>query len=221
MLRRRVAVFACLALLIPATLSAQSQVQVTISGFGGAMLPASDLVNVLIPDVGAFSFGHKTGWNAGGRVAVWPTARIGIEVEGAYVGSNVNVAGILPGEFAQDTTVSATMFMGSLNVMWAVIAPPLESVAFYVSGGVGLVSRGGDFYEGSDDTSDIAGVLGLGLRYGLGPGWRIRFDARDYISSFLNKALDEALAPAGGTGSKLQNDIMLTAGVEFFFSPGQ
>lgn len=221
MLRRRVAVLACLALLVPSTLSAQSQVQVTVSGFGGAILPASNLVDVLIPEVGAFSFGHKTGWNAGGRLAVWPTTRIGIEVEAAYVGSNVDVAGILPPDFVADTTISATMFMGSLNVMWAVIAPPLEPVAFYVSGGAGLVSRGGDFFEGSDDTSDVAGVLGLGLRYGLGPGWRIRFDARDYISSFINKDLDAALEAAGGTGSKLQNDILLTVGVEFFFSPGQ
>lgn len=217
MLRRPLAVLACLALLVPASLSAQSQLQVTVGGFGGAVLPASDLVDVLIPEVGAFSFGHKTGWNAGGRLAVWPTARFGIELEGAYVGSNVDVKGVLPPEFVQDTTVSANMFMGSLNVMWAVIAPPLDPVAFYVSGGVGIVSRSGDFFEGSDDTSDIAGVVGVGLRYGLGPGWRIRFDMRDYISSFVNQELDDLL----GTGSKLQNDIMLTAGVEFFFSPGQ
>ncbi|MGD8700512.1 MAG: hypothetical protein PVJ43_14545, partial [Gemmatimonadales bacterium] len=97
------------------------------------------------------------------------------------------------------------------------IAPPLDPVAFYVSGGIGIVSRSGDFFEGADDTSDIAGVVGVGLRYGLGPGWRIRFDVRDYISSFVNKELDELL----DTGSKLQNDIMLTAGVEFFFNPGQ
>ena len=221
MLRRRVAVFAFLALLVPATLSAQSQVQVTVGGFGGAMLPAADLVDVLIPTLGAFSFGQKTGWDVGGRLAVWPTARFGIEAEAAFVGSNVDVAGILPPDFVADTTVNANMFVGSLNLVWAVIAPPLDPVAFYVSGGVGIVSRGGDFYEGSKYTSDVAGVLGVGLRYGLGPGWRIRFDVRDYISSFLNKDLDEALEPAGGTGSTLQNDIMLTAGVEFFFLPGQ
>jgi hypothetical protein len=191
--------------------------QVTIGGFGGAILPASELVDVLIPEVGSFSFGHKTGWNAGGRLALWPSARFGIELEGAYVGSNVDVQGVLPPEFVEDTTVSANMFMGSLNLMWAVIAPPLDPVAFYVSGGIGIVSRSGDFFEGADDTSDIAGVVGVGLRYGLGPGWRIRFDVRDYISSFVNKELDELL----DTGSKLQNDIMLTAGVEFFFNPGQ
>jgi hypothetical protein len=215
MLRRPLAVLACLALLVPSSLSAQSQV--TISGFGGAVLPTADLVDVLIPEAGAFSFGHKTGWNAGGRLALWPTARFGIEVEGAYVGSNVEVKGILPPEFVEDTTVSASMFVGSLNVMWAVIAPPLDPVAFYISGGVGFVRRSGDFYSPDDESSDIAAVLGVGLRYGLGPGWRIRFDVRDYISSWVNEELDALL----DTGSQLQNDIMLTAGVEFFFSPGQ
>jgi hypothetical protein len=206
--------------LVPSALPAQSQVQITVGGFGGAVLPASDLVDILIPDVGALSFGHKTGWDVGGRFAVWPTGRIGIEAEAAYAGSNVDLRGILP-DFAQDTTISANIFVGSVNVMWAAIAPPLDPVAFYVSGGIGLVSRGGDFFDGFDDTSDIAGVLGVGLRYGLGPGWRVRFDVRDYISSFIEKQLDETLEPAGGTDSQLQNDIMLTVGVEFFFNPGQ
>jgi len=219
MLRRPMAVLACLALLVPSSLVAQ--MQVSVSGFGGATLPAADLVDVLIPEIGAFSFGHKTGWNAGGRLALWPTARFGIEVEGAYIGSNVEVKGVLPPVFVGDTTFSANMFVGSLNLMWAAIAPPLDPVAFYVSGGIGIVSRGGDFFDGASNTSDIAGVIGVGLRYGLGPGWRIRFDVRDYISSFLNKQLDEDLAPAGGTGSKLQNDIMLTMGFELFFNPGQ
>jgi len=200
--------------LVPSSLSAQSQV--TVSGFGGAVLPTSDMVDVLIPE-GVFSFGHKTGWTAGGRLALWPTARFGIELEGAYVGSNVEVRGVLPDVFVADTTVSANMFMGSLNLMWAVIAPPLDPVAFYVSGGIGIVGRSGDFYSPDDESTDIAGVLGIGLRYGLGPGWRIRFDVRDYISSWVDEALDDLL----DTGSKLQNDIMLTVGVEFFFSPGQ
>jgi hypothetical protein len=217
--RQLAAALTCLALLFPSGLAAQ--MQITVGGFGGAIIPASDLVDVLIPDVGALRFGHKTGWNAGGRFAVWPSSRIGIEVEAAFVGSNVDVRGILPPDFAEDTTINGTMFVGSLNLMYAVIAPPLDPVAVYISGGAGIVSRGGDFWEGAESTTDFAGVVGVGLRYGLGPGWRIRFDVRDYISSFIDKELDEILEPAGGTGSKLQNDIMLTAGVEFFFSPGQ
>jgi hypothetical protein len=214
MLRHRAAVLTCLALLVPSGLAAQTQI--TVGGFGGAMIPASDLLDVLYPDIGALSFGHKTGWNAGGRFAVWPSSRIGIEAEAAFVGSNVDVRGILP-DFAQDTTVNATMFVGSLNFMYAVIAPPLDPVALYISFGGGVVSRGGDFYDGATNTTDFALVPGVGLRYGLGPGWRIRFDVRDYISWFLDEDIDELLQ----TGTKLQNDIMLTAGVEFFFSPGQ
>lgn len=219
MLRHRVAVSAALLLLVPSLAQAQSRVQFAVSGFGGAAIPASDLVDVLIPEAGAIRFGHKTGWTAGGRAALWPTQRIGIEVEAAFLGSNVELVGILPG-FAEDTTFNATIFVGSLNFQYAAIAPPLDPVALFVSAGVGLVSRGGDFFTDTENTSDVAGVLGVGLRYGFAPGWRFRVDVKDYISSFLNEALDQELAPAGGTGSKLQNDILLTAGIELYFNPG-
>ncbi len=212
------AIVLALFLTTPPALSAQ-EIQVAISGFGGAAIPTADLVDVLIPTVGAFNFGHETGWTAGGRLAVWPTSRLGVEVEGAYLASDVEVVGVLAG-FAADTSISASLFAGSLNVMYAVLAPPLEAVALYLSGGIGLVSRSGDFFEDLDDSTDIAGVVGLGLRYGLGPGWRIRLDVRDYISSFKNEALDEQLEPAGGADAKLQNDLMISAGVEVYFTPG-
>ncbi len=216
--RYRAFVLALLLAASPSALSAQD-IQVAISGFGGAAIPTADLVDVLFPQVGAFSLGHKAGFTAGGRVAVWPTSRFGIEAEGAYVGSDVEVFGA-----ARDTvgltTRGASFFVGSLNAVYAVLAPPLEPVALYLSGGVGLISRGGDFFTGFDDTSDIAGVVGIGLRYGVGPGWRLRLDVKDYISSFKNEALDLLLEAAGGTDSQLQNDLILSAGVEVFFTPG-
>ncbi len=216
--RYRAIVLALALIATPSAVSAQ-EIQVAISGFGGAAIPTADLVDVLIPQVGAFSLGHEVGFTAGGRVAVWPTSRFGIEAEGAYVGSDVKVVGILAG-FAADTSISANLFIGSLNAVWAVLAPPLEPVALYLSGGIGYVSRGGDFFTGLDDTSDIAGVVGIGLRYGVGPGWRLRVDVKDYLSSFKNEALDQQLQAAGGAGSQLQNDLVLSAGVELFFTPG-
>ncbi len=216
--RYRAIVLALTLIATPCTLSAQ-EIQVAVSGFGGAGIPTADLVEVLIPQVGAFSFGHEVGFTAGGRLAIWPTSRFGIEAEGAYVGSDVEVVGILAG-FAADTSISANIFIGSLNLVYAVLAPPLEAVALYLSGGVGYISRGGDFFTGLDDTGDIAGVVGIGLRYGVGPGWRLRVDVKDYLSSFKNQALDDQLQAAGGTGSQLQNDLVLSAGVEVFFTPG-
>lgn len=222
MLRRRVAVIAFLALLIPSSLSAQSRLQITVGAFGGAALPASDLVDVFIEGEGLFNYHHKSGFAGGGRLAVWPTARFGIELEATYAGADVDIAGIFQG-FAQRETVDANIFFSSVNLMWAVIAPPLDPVAFYVSAGAGVVSRGGDFFANNPDLfldnnkTDFALIPGVGLRYGLGPGWRIRFDVRDYISWYLNKELEQTIQAE----SQIQNDIMLTVGIEFFFSPGR
>lgn len=222
MLRRQVLVLACLTLLIPSSLTAQSQLQITVGAFGGAALPAADLVDVFIEGEGLFNYHHKSGFAGGGRLAVWPSARFGIELEATYAGADVNIAGIFQG-FAQRETVSASIFLSSINLMWAVIAPPLDPVAFYVSAGAGVVSRGGDFFAEDPDLffdnnkTDFAIIPGVGLRYGLGPGWRIRFDVRDYISWYLNKELEETLLAE----SQIQNDVMLTVGIEFFFNPGQ
>ncbi len=211
--------------LIPASLQAQPQLQVSFSGFGGVYFAAADLFDGVVrtEEAGdlAFKFGQGTGFAVGGRFAVWPTARIGVEVEGVYLGSDVEgdiVASVGGNLVPISGDVDANLFVGSLNVMYAFIRPPLVPLSVYVSGGVGLVSRGGDFFEVFDDTSDIAGVAGLGLKYGVAPGIWIRGDVRDYISSYEEDIL--RVGAVRGGESKLQNDVLITVGLEFFFSPG-
>ena len=163
----------------------------------------------------------SSGWTLGARVAVWPSARIGIEAEAAYVSSDVEGDFIVAvgGKLRPVSgTESGNLFLGSLNFVYALIKPPLEPLAITVSGGVGLVSRGGDAWNNFEDTSDIAGVLGLGLKYGIARALWLRFDLRDYISSFDEKNLS-AVAIQGG-GSKLQNDLLVVVGVEWFLTPG-
>ncbi len=224
MLRYRTAVLALLLAALPSTLEAQGPVTFTINGFGGVFLPASDLFDEVFPGIASLSFGHETGFNAGGRVAVWPTRRIGIEAEGSYVGSDVEITGFIPGDTTlQPATVSANVFYGSLNVVFVLFDPPLDPIAVFVSGGVGLVSRSGDFFDGFEDEQDIAGVAGIGLRYGVAPRVRIRVDLRDYISSFEETAISDAFNAALGTddvGSKLQNDLLVSAGVEIVLGSG-
>ncbi len=77
------------------------------------------------------------------------------------------------------------------------------------------MSRGGEYLENNiEGTTDVAGAVGAGLRFGLGPLAHVRFDIRDYISSFkpTNRAGEELDA-------KLQNDIIATLGLEFAFTP--
>jgi hypothetical protein len=218
-----VALLGLLLVLAPARLPAQ--VQVGISAFGGIYLPTSDLFEGVVPttDAGniALKFSQNTAFTFGGRLAVWPTSRIGIEAEAAYALSKVegdllvSVGGtVLP----VSGDIDAGLFLGSLNLMWAIIRPPLEPLSIYVSGGVGVVSRTGDFYNEIDDKTDIAGVAGLGLKYGVAKGLWIRIDLRDYISSFQEKALGDAALTGGD--SKLQNDLLILASLEYFLSAG-
>ena len=64
-----------------------------------------------------------------------------------------------------------------------------------------------------EGTTDVAGTLGVGLRFGLGRATQLRFDVRDYISSFAPTRRDE------GFDSKLQNDLIATIGLEFVLRP--
>jgi hypothetical protein len=216
--RVRAAFVALVLTLAPASLEAQ--MQFAISGFAGAYLPAGELFETIFTDT-YFNLSQKTSLAVGGRLAVWPSSRVAIEAEFAYLpsGHGGDVIQTVGGVLEQDTIDSdANLFVGSVSVVYALIRPPLEPLAFYVSGGVGLVSRSGDFFDdlkgGGIDvgTSDIAGVIGLGLRYGVGKGVWLRGDFRDYISSF--KLVEEEGIEMD---SKIQNDILLTAGLEFVF----
>ena len=217
--RYRAAVLTLSLVLTPMSLAAQSNIQFAVSGFGGAYIAAADLFDELETNV-ALRFGHEVGFNAGGRVAIWPTSRLGIEAEGAYVGSDVALRGVIVGETEPvDLTLSGDVFLGSINVLYAFIRPPLEPLAIYVSGGVGFVSRGGDFYDFflssttvELETTNVAGVAGIGIRYGVARSVNIRADFRDYISSYT---ANETQLP--DVDSQLQNDILITGGVELTF----
>ncbi|HSG82792.1 MAG TPA: hypothetical protein VLC48_11100, partial [Gemmatimonadota bacterium] len=120
-----------------------------------------------------------------------------------------------------DTTTSGSLFMGSVNVVWAFIRPPLEPLAVYVSGGLGMVSRSGDWIDdilkpalasagGEFNTGiDVAFVIGFGLKYSVARHVNIRGDFKDYISSYEQPDL---LGDA-----RIQNDLQLTLGLEYFF----
>ena len=157
----------------------------------------------------------------GGRIAVWPSNRIGIELEASGVSSDVRIRLAQLGNAFIDTTLAGNLFMGSLNVVWAFIRPPLEPLAVYISGGVGVVSRSGawidDFMDPAlesvggtfEKPTDVAGVIGLGLKYSVARHFNIRGDFKDYISSYKE---DDLVGDA-----RIQNDIQLTIGIEYFF----
>ncbi|UCC71424.1 MAG: outer membrane beta-barrel protein [Gemmatimonadota bacterium] len=202
----RAMVCALILLLAPSTLAAQ-QITYGATIFGGLFLPTADLVDqTTAGDV--YQYGHKTGWTAGGRFALYITPRFAVDGELVYAQSDLDVNNVLAGT-PSDTTVDAGLIVGSVNAVYTVLDPPLDPLAVFVSGGLGLVYRDSDDL---DSPTDIAGVLGIGFRYGVSPTVDIRVDLRDYLSMFEGN-IPEA-------DSKLQNDLFVTAGVEFRFGRG-
>ena len=204
--------------LFPSALAAQ-QTSLTVSGFAGVFIPATDLFDELGAEA-ALRFGHESGAAFGGRVAVWPSRKLGIEAEAGYLASNVEFRGVIIGVEPIDTTIAANAFVASINVLYAIIRPPLEPLAIFISGGVGVVSRGGEFFDTAlnrefEKTTSVAGVVGLGISYGLSQMLSIRADVKDYISSFDPEV-------TGGTfgDTQLQNDILITGSLELTFGGG-
>lgn len=214
-MRRFVApLLATLLAAVPSSLEAQ--MTWSIDAYGGAYVPAGKLFDEVFPGIGVLSLEQKTAFAAGGRVAVWPTGRIGVEAEGSYAFSDVEITCVIPDVCAAEGTAPASVLLGSLNLMYTLIDPPLDPVAVYISGGVGVVSRTGDAFRDIDSSTSIAGVVGLGLRYGVARGVRVRLDVKDYISSFEWTELNVALRDSGlDSGSSIQNDIMILGSIEF------
>lgn len=191
---------------------AHAQVTMGLSAYSGGYLPVSDLFDqTRLGTLPILNLGQEPAVLVGGRLTVW-LSRLAVEAEVAYALSKLDMPDLAKEYGVED---KAGVFLGSLNVLYVFFQAPFSPLSLYVSGGAGLVSRGGDYLKNNfEGTSDVAGAFGAGLRFGLGPLAHVRFDIRDYISSFkpTNRQGEELDA-------KLQNDIVATLGLEFAFSP--
>ncbi len=188
----------------------QGQVQVGLSAFAGGFLPMGELFEELrLAGQLVANVSQDPGLAFGGRVTVWKS-RFGFDAEAGYTFSNVDLPQSIV-DLGLDN--KASVFVGSLNVLYVIYQAPFSPLRIYVSGGGGLVSRSGDFFDIFEGTTDVAGTLGIGLRFGLGRATQLRFDVPDYISSFAPTRRDEAF------DSRLQNDVIATIGLEFVLRP--
>ncbi len=195
---------------------AEAQVQIGLSAFGGGFVPVGELFESV--RIGGqtgpivLNVGQEPGAVIGGRVTLW-LSRLGIDAEAAYAFASADLPQALTDAGAND---DAAVFLGSLNIVYVLVQAPFSPLSVHVSGGAGLISRTGDFFNSFESTTDVAGVLGLGIRYGLSRLAYVRFDLRDYLSSF-------APTTRGGFqfDSNFQNDLIGTLALEFVFSPIQ
>jgi hypothetical protein len=191
------------------------QVRVGLSAFLGGHLPGNNLFeSVRLGDTDQpiiLNLGHEPGILAGGRLTV-RLSRLALEAEAGYVTSNLDIPSVVADKVPSD----ASIFLGSLDVLYDLYRAPFSPLSIYLLGGVGLAARGGDFFDSLEGTTDLAGTFGMGFRFGLAPAIFLRFDLRDYVSSWAPRAQD-----GFQFDSQLQNELIGTIAVEFSLTPSQ
>ena len=88
-----------------------------------------------------------------------------------------------------------------LNSEWA-------PINIYAAGGAGLVSRGGEAYEGVTGLTDLTGNVAFGALFRIGSSYRIRLEIEDYLYQ------TQMTFPSGeSSGSRFQNDFVFSFGL--------
>jgi outer membrane protein with beta-barrel domain len=166
----------------------------------GVYIPTTELVKAASGE----QFKQEMSITLGGRVGIFFTERLGLELTGDYAPSDLKVT---QSGFA-DQNQDANVFTGSGRLSYQLI-PYTSPIAFIVTGGVGVVNRSGAFYAGMQDKTDIGGTVGASARFRLGSLLRIQINAEDYL--YKPKGDIPGFSP--GDEKKTQNDVHLSLGI--------
>ncbi len=184
------------AVILAASLVGSAHAQrISVAPDVGVYIPTSELVAAASGE----EFKQEIGLSLGGRFGLWFSDRIGVQLTGTYVPSNLRYS-FTGGE----TTEDANLWFGTGRVSVALI--PVTSPFYMVlSGGVSVVGRSGTAYEGVEDRSDVGGVAGATIGVNLGP-----------VSLFVNADDNVYKASFSGTSAvepKTQHDVNLSFGL--------
>ena len=168
---------------------AAAQGGVNLVPWAGVYVPTSNSVGSLGEDLS-----RDVSVAGGARLTFWGTGNLGFEVTGGYAPSKIG-----------DETINerVNLLLANARLMLA-LSPVTNSVGFYVAGGPALLSRGSNPFDNDRSSTDLGGVLGLGLRFGGGENNRVAFriDIEDYLYN----------GDFGG-GDDFQNDLVASLGV--------
>ena len=172
-----------------ASTPAAAQGGVELTPWAGVYVPTSNSVGGLGEDLS-----RDISVAGGARLTFWGTGNLGFEVTGGYAPSKIG-----------DETVneSVNLLLANARLLLA-LSPVTNGVGFYIAGGPALLARGGNPFDDDRSSTDLGGVLGLGLRFGGGENSRVgfRIDLEDYLYN----------GDFGG-GDDFQNDLVASLGL--------
>jgi len=170
--------------------------QLTLTPQLGLHLPTRDLEALAL---GGDTPRLRVGPALGASLGLWFGSRLGMNLTGSYVPTALEHDGTGTRE-AED----AELIIGSAQVVLFLL-PPGAPVSAHVSGGMGLVGRGGVAFLNATDTSDLAGAFGAGVGLRVG-GLSLQLGAE--LMSYTVRAV-----PGLGTADSSQLDLQLKLGL--------
>ena len=111
---------------------------------------------------GSETYKLDSGTSYGGSIGVWLSPRVSVAVSGAVVPTSLRRARSGGSELTE-----ATLTQGSMQAVF-LLASETATIVPYINGGFGLVSRGGDAFSASAETSSLTGIFGAGTAVRLG-----------------------------------------------------
>jgi hypothetical protein len=209
--RRRGSPLLALLLLVPTVAAAQASVEITpFIGSFYALSSVSEQTNVPLPSFGGAPPGdivreQEDGPMIGARVSFPLTGIIRAEGSFGFAFSNgrLDQRPRLDPDAGFGVSANGHVYMLSAR---ALIRPRRQN--FYGIAGLGLVGRGGDFWETADQSARVAGVIGFGVRAAVSPRLSLNFSAEAFLYSFSYSS-----ANIPNSDSKFQQDIVVSVGI--------
>lgn len=208
---------------------------VEVTPFVGAFVPLAELFEfsatgiipgTVVPAEVTLVGKQKSSLAMGGRVSGWFNARLGVEGTFTYAFSDLDVTRTRRATtvtLTDERTVGANVWTAAVRVLYRLAAIDRSAVVLLGAGPV-IVSRGGDAFDapafdfpstGSvSGTTDLGGVIDLGVRIDASSRVAIRLDAEAYMYSASLSFADPVFAGDVLTSnSKFQTDLVLSAGL--------
>ncbi|HUG27469.1 MAG TPA: hypothetical protein VMK53_04165 [Gemmatimonadales bacterium] len=111
---------------------------------------------------GTETYKLDSGTSYGGAVGLWISPRVGFTLSGTVVPTSLRRARRSGAELTEAKLTQASMQAVFLLASETAIFVP------YINGGFGMVSRGGDAFSASAETSSLTGIFGAGTAVRLG-----------------------------------------------------
>jgi hypothetical protein len=197
---RITAVFALLAAATASasTLSAQNQSMPRIHAIeltfaGGYFQPTGTS-----GQLGSVELTRRPAWVGSSHLDFYaPGGRLGFEVSAGYAPERIrqSTGGIAAG------SRRTNMMFGTAKAVFG-RSPRLSGISYMVGGGVGVLHRKKSVLDAAQSTTNLGGVASLMLRFPIDGQVGLRLDAQNIFYS-----------ADYGLGSKMRNDLFLTAGL--------